>query len=341
MYNSLVRGYASAGLSDEAILIYIQMAVMGIVPDKFSFPFVLIACAKVLALSEVLQFPGALVKIGLIRTDGMESAWRIFSEMPESDLVSWNTMVGALVQESMFEDAIELFRVMQNEGVKADRVTMVGVVIPKVHVFSQIDKKDVSEWTAAIGTMVMEGNGERAIQLLDAMLHQGVKPDDPLVGHTRMLNGQLIQLKEQLNWLLRELRLVLLSNIYVSAGRWNDVAKVRLHLKDKGVSKVPGSSSIEVHGIIHQFTSGDESHPEETHIALMLQEIKCRLSDAGHVPDLSNVLLDVDERKKHSEKLAIALGLIGTGQGTPIRVVKNLRMCSDCHSFSKLVFKNL
>ncbi|KAL4322240.1 hypothetical protein AHAS_Ahas14G0190700 [Arachis hypogaea] len=138
---------------------------------------------------------------------------------------------------------------------------------------------------------------------------------------------------------------VLLSNIYASAGKWNEVARVRLQMREKGIQKVPGSSSIEVHGLIHEFTSGDESHAEYTQIGLMLQEINCRLSEAGYVPDTTNVLLDVDEQEKehllsrHSEKLAMAYGLITTNQGAPIRVVKNLRMCSDCHSFAELVSK--
>ncbi|KAJ8547328.1 hypothetical protein K7X08_010914 [Anisodus acutangulus] len=64
---------------------------------------------------------------GFLRNGDVEAACRTFNEMPESDLVSWNTMIGGLVQQSMFEDAIHLFRVMQNEGIKADRVTMVSV----------------------------------------------------------------------------------------------------------------------------------------------------------------------------------------------------------------------
>ncbi|KAL9327901.1 hypothetical protein ACSQ67_002904 [Phaseolus vulgaris] len=104
------------------------------------------------------------------------------------------------------------------------------------------------------------------------------------------------------------------------AGKWTDVARVRLQMKEKGIQKVPGSSSIEVHGLIHEFTSGDESHTENTQIELMLQEINCRLRGIGYVPDTTNVLLDVDEHEKehllsrHSEKLAMAYGLITTSQ---------------------------
>lgn len=402
---------------------------------------------------------------GLVRDGDVELAWRIFDEMPESDLVSWNTMVGALVQASMFEEAIELFTEMQNQGIKADRVTMVGIAsacgylgaldlakwvyayIEKndihidmqlgtalvdmfsrcgdppsaMHVFKKMEKRDVSAWTAAIGVMAMEGNAEGAIEHFNEMLKLEVKPDDVVfvalltacshggyvdqgrqlfrsMNKTHGISPQIVHygcmvdllgraglLEEALDliqsmpmepndimwgsllaacWKHKNVELahyaaekltrlapervgihVLLSNIYASAGKWTDVARVRLQIKEKGVQKVPGSSSIGVQGLVHEFTSGDESHAENTKIGLMLQEINCRLSEAGYVPDTTNVLLDVDEQEKehllsrHSEKLAMAYGLITTGHGIPIRVVKNLRMCADCHLFAKLVSK--
>ncbi|KAK9268591.1 hypothetical protein L1049_000346 [Liquidambar formosana] len=77
----------------------------------------------------------------------------------------------------------------------------------------------------------------------------------------------------------------------------------------------------------------------------MLDDMICRLKKAGYVPDRSEVLFEMDEEEKenalslHSEKLAIAYGLISTSPGMPIRVVKNLRVCSDCHSATKLISK--
>ncbi|KAA8548666.1 hypothetical protein F0562_000350 [Nyssa sinensis] len=402
---------------------------------------------------------------GFVRNGDLQSAWRLFNEMPKSDLVSWNTIIGALVQENLFEDAIEFFRLMQREGIKADKVTMVSVASAcgclgaldvarwtysyieknEIHcdmklgtalidmfsrcgdpqsvmlVFNRMKERDVSAWTVAIGAMALEGNGKGAIELFNVMLGQGVKPNEvvfvellmacshaglvkqgmhffrsmkethgispqivhfgcmvDLLGRAGLLGEALDLIKSMpmepndVVWgaLLAACRThkndkmaayaaeritglscertgihVLLSNIYASAGKWTDVARVRLQMKEKGARKLPGSSSIEVRGIIHEFTSGDESHPEMTRIALMLHEMNCRLRDAGHVPDLTNVLLDVDEKEKefllsrHSEKLAMAFGLISTSQQAPIRIVKNLRMCSDCHSFAKLASK--
>ncbi|XP_008224272.1 PREDICTED: pentatricopeptide repeat-containing protein At3g22690 [Prunus mume] len=508
LYNTILSNYVRQGLAREALAVLDEMLRQGPRPDKVTLLSAISACAQLgdslsgkcchgyvirnrlegwdaicnamidmymkcgkqemacgifdnMSNRTVVSWNSLIA--GFIRSGDVNSAWQMFNEMPKSDLVSWNTMIGALVQESMFVEAIELFRVMQANGIKGDRVTMVEVAsacgylgafdlakwthafIEKnkidcdmrlgtalvdmfarcgdpqsaMKVFNSMARRDVSAWTAAIGAMAMEGNGERALELFDEMIRQGVKPDEvvfvavltacshvgfvkqgwnifrsmksvhgisphiihygcmvDLLGRAGLL-GEAFDLVKSMPmepndviWgtLLAACRTyknveiasyaaerlsklptqrtgihVLLSNIYASAEKWADVAKVRLHLKEKGIHKVPGSSSIEVNGMIHEFISGGDTNTEKSQLTLMLQEINCRLREAGHVPDLDNVLLDVDEKEKeyllsrHSEKLAIAFGLIGTGQGVPIRVVKNLRMCSDCHSFAKLV----
>ncbi|KAL4201574.1 hypothetical protein AMTRI_Chr02g259300 [Amborella trichopoda] len=54
--------------------------------------------------------------------------------------------------------------------------------------------------------------------------------------------------------------LVLLSNIYASNNRWDGVGRVRRVMKQRRVESVPGWSSIEVGGVIHEFLAGDKSH---------------------------------------------------------------------------------
>jgi hypothetical protein len=67
------------------------------------------------------------------------------------------------------------------------------------------------------------------------------------------------------------------------------------------------------------------------------------MQEIGYVPDTRFVLHDVDEEEKalqlcyHSEKLAIAFGLISTPPGTSLRIFKNLRICGDCHTATKFI----
>lgn len=117
-------------------------------------------------------------------------------------------------------------------------------------------------------------------------------------------------------------------------------------MKVSGIKKEPGCSSVEVDGIIHEFIVGDNSHPLSREIYAKLDEILAGLKSAGYVPNASHLLQFVEEEDMkekalnlHSEKLAIAFGLIRLGPSQPIRIVKNLRVCGDCHSVAKLISK--
>ncbi|KAF9617042.1 hypothetical protein IFM89_033112 [Coptis chinensis] len=98
---------------------------------------------------------------------------------------------------------------------------------------------------------------------------------------------------------------ILLSNVYASAGKWTDVARVRMQLKEKGWHKPPGSNSIEANGTINEFIASDESHPQMTHIARMLEEMCCRLKDAGHVPNLLTFCLTSMSMRRNMHLIGI------------------------------------
>lgn len=136
---------------------------------------------------------------------------------------------------------------------------------------------------------------------------------------------------------------VLLSNIYASYGKWRDVDKMRLMMHERGVKKVPGFSWIEVQNKIHTFSVGDSVHPEKESIYAFLEDLDIRMKKAGYVSATDMVLHDVEEEEKenmlkyHSEKLAVAYGILKIPPVRPIRVIKNLRVCEDCHSAFKYI----
>ncbi|XP_047086067.1 pentatricopeptide repeat-containing protein At4g30700-like [Lolium rigidum] len=76
-----------------------------------------------------------------------------------------------------------------------------------------------------------------------------------------------------------------------------------------------------------------------------VRELHKEIRAVGYVPETRFVLHDIDEGAKeralmyHSERLAIAFGLVSTPPGTPLRVMKNLRICGDCHNAVKLIAK--
>ncbi|EEC82328.1 hypothetical protein OsI_26611 [Oryza sativa Indica Group] len=138
---------------------------------------------------------------------------------------------------------------------------------------------------------------------------------------------------------------VILSNMYSASGRWNEAAQLRKSMRIKGMKKEPACSWIEVKNKLHVFIAHDKSHPWYDRIIDALNVYSEQMIRQGYVPNMEDVLQDIEEEQKrevlcgHSEKLAIVFGIISTPPGTTIRVMKNLRVCVDCHTATKFISK--
>lgn len=136
---------------------------------------------------------------------------------------------------------------------------------------------------------------------------------------------------------------VLLSNLYTTAQRWDDAAMLRIKQKNLGFKKRPGCSWIELNGEVHAFVGGDRSHPEYDRIDKKLQELCMEMKKLDYSTKSSFVYKDVEEEEKegillhHSEKIAVAYGIISLKANRPILITKNLRVCSDCHAALKYI----
>jgi hypothetical protein len=137
----------------------------------------------------------------------------------------------------------------------------------------------------------------------------------------------------------------LLSNIYAKEKRWDGVVKVRKLMRDKKIKKEPGVSWIEIGNVTHIFTSEDNKHPDYGQTYQKVKELLAMIKPLGYTPDIGAVLHDVEDEQKeyylsyHSEKLAIAYGLLKLPSEASILVIKNLRICDDCHSAVRLISK--
>ncbi|XP_059625494.1 pentatricopeptide repeat-containing protein At3g57430, chloroplastic-like [Cornus florida] len=116
-------------------------------------------------------------------------------------------------------------------------------------------------------------------------------------------------------------------------------------MKEMGVRKKLECSWIEFGDEVHKFMAGDASHPQTEQLYSFVETLSKRMRKEGYVRDTSCVLHNVGEVEKenllcaHSEKLAIAFGILNTPPGTTIRVAKNLRVCNDCHAATKFISK--
>ncbi|XP_058106184.1 pentatricopeptide repeat-containing protein At3g22690 [Magnolia sinica] len=375
-WNTMIGALVQEDQFEEVITLFRVMHDSGVKADRVTMVSIASACGYLGALDLAKWIHAYIdkneipcdVRLGTALVDmyarcgDPRSSMQVFEEMPEKDVSAWTAAIGAMAMEGNGKQAIQLFNEMVQHGVKPDGVAFVAVLTACSHgglveegrcLFrSMSDNYDLLPQIVHYGCMVdlfgRAGLFGEAHMLIESM---PIEPNSviwgALLAACRIHNN--VELADHVAKQVMESAPdhsgihVLISNIYASAGKWSDVARVRMHLKDIGAQKLPGSSSVEVNGVIHEFTSGDESHRQMIQIVKMLDEINSRLKHTGHVPDLGNVLLDVSEAEKehllgrHSEKLAMAFGLISTGHGAPIRVIKNLRMCSDCHTFAKLV----
>ncbi|KAK6125656.1 hypothetical protein DH2020_040605 [Rehmannia glutinosa] len=132
---------------------------------------------------------------------------------------------------------------------------------------------------------------------------------------------------------------ILLADVYAKAERWEDVMKVRKMIRKNAFERVPFSWVEGEKGVIHEFYAGDITHPRSREITEALENLVNRLKINGYQPNLSSVVYDVSDEEKrrmlmnHSERLALAYALLTTDDGSAIRIVKNLRICEDCHLF--------
>lgn len=109
-------------------------------------------------------------------------------------------------------------------------------------------------------------------------------------------------------------------------------------MKEKGVKKEPGMSWVESQGSVHYFTVGETSHPDMKLINGMLEWLNMKARREGFIPNCDAILHQVENGEKermlwlHSERLALAFALVRMPKVGPIRIIKNLRICVDCHA---------
>ncbi|KAI3879930.1 hypothetical protein MKW98_018169 [Papaver atlanticum] len=378
-WNSIITGYTQNGFSGEALNLFRDMQVHGSEPDKVTMVSVLSACAHAGALElgkwihaclEKNNLAGKIsVKTALVdmysKCGLIERALEVFEEIPNRNVVCWTAMINGLAINGLGKKAVSLFHLMVKSKVKPDEITLVSVFSACSHsglleegkkLFADLRKRyrikaRVEHYGCMVDLLGRHGHVDEAYDLIMKM------PFAPNAVIWRTILGacnlyKRVDLGELVLKKILELEphyhgdFVLLSNIYAANGKWEEAVNIRKMMKKKKISKIPGCSTIEIGNRIYSFVVEDKSHRHSKEIHRMLDQIAQKIKLAGYVPDTSKVLINMEEEEDkansllhHSEKVAVAFGLIRTAPGMPLRVVKNLRVCDDCHCAMKLISK--
>uniref|UniRef100_A0A0D3FFX4 DYW domain-containing protein n=1 Tax=Oryza barthii TaxID=65489 RepID=A0A0D3FFX4_9ORYZ len=376
-WTAMVERYFDGGRGGEGFRLFLHMLrTRGVRPNEFTYAGVLRACAEFAVESFGRQVHGRMAKSGtgdscfaesaLLRMyskcGDMGSAVRVFEAMAKPDLVSWTAVISGYAQNGQPEEALRYFDMFLRSGIKPDHVTFVGVLSACAHaglvdkgleIFHSIKEQYCIEHTAdhyacVIDLLSRSGRFERAEEMINNM---AVKPNKFLwasllggcrihknVGLARRAAEALLEIEPE-----NPATYVTLANIYASVGLFDEVEDVRRIMESKGISKMPASSWIEVGRRVHVFLVGDKSHPQADEIYALLKKLYVKMVEEGYVADTEFVLHDVEDEQKeqdigyHSERLAVAFGIIATPDSAPVKVFKNLRICGDCHTAIKLI----
>ncbi|KAL6652572.1 hypothetical protein ACP70R_011497 [Stipagrostis hirtigluma subsp. patula] len=378
-WTSMINCCVDNGLLNEAVLLFAEMQKSNIQPDSVALVSIMGAIAGLSSLEKGRQVHGFLIRrnfpmegpvvsslLDMYSGCGsMNYALRVFDGAKCRDVVLWTAMINATGMHGHGKQAIDLFKRMLQTSVAPDHVSFLALLYAcshsklvddgKYYLDIMVNKYSLKPWqehyACVVDLLGRSGQTEEAYNFIKSM------PMEPksvvwcaLLGACRVHKNHELAVVAANKLLELEPdnpgNYVLVSNIFAEMGKWDNVKEVRNRMAERGLRKDPACSWIEIGNNVHTFTARDHSHRDSEAIHFKLAEVTDRLrKEGGYAEDTRFVLHDVSEEEKigmlhkHSERLAIAFGLISTRPGTPLRIAKNLRVCGDCHEFTKLVSK--
>lgn len=292
-WNAVISGCTQNGVFSEAVSLFQRMVTEGVRPNHVTVVCALSACAHLGMLRLGRWTHGYIYKHDIDRTSyvpnavldmygkcgSLLEASRVFDQIPDKCLTSWNSMINCLALHGQSRQAISVFECMVCEGVVPDEVTFVGLlnacthaglVDDCCHYFDMMKHAyeiapRIEHYGCMIDLLARVGRFEQAMEAIRGM---EMDPDEVVWGS--LLNGSRIHGKTELaEYAVNKLIEmdpqnagygVMLANVYSERGKWEDVGKTRKMLKQSGGQKVPGCSWVEVDDEVHQFYSSDMGH---------------------------------------------------------------------------------
>lgn len=377
-WNTMIVGYVNLGDGDRAMSFFLKMFESKVQATEVTYSSALRACTvlasldlgtQIHALTTKNNYDNDIVVTNTLidmyaKCGSIQDAHLSFQKMSERDIISWNAMISGYSMHGLGLEALKCFEMMQEVGCKPNNVTFVGVLsacsnaglLDKGQLCFKSMVQDygiqpcIEHYTCMVGLLGRSGHLDKALKLIEEIsFNHSVMLWRALLGacvvHNNIELGKISAQKILEMEPQDDATHVLLSNIYANAKNWGNVTSIRKSMKKNGVKKQPGLSWIESQGTVHYFIVRDTSHPDMNLIKGMLEWLNMKTRKVGYVPNRKVVLLDVDNEEKdwhlwlHSERLALAFGLIKMPFGSTIRIIKNLRICVDCHTAIKVISK--
>ncbi|GMH11503.1 hypothetical protein Nepgr_013344 [Nepenthes gracilis] len=276
-WNALISGFARSNQSLEAVKLFGEMLSIGIRPNHVTVTGLLPACGLMHSLHKGREIHSLIYRFGLetnvyvasalvdmySRCGSVKDAMYVFEAIPVRNVTLWNVIIGCCGRHGLVDFSIELFERMLQEGFRVNEVTLAcvlsacshgGLVEKGLEIFRSMQDKhrivaSKEHYACVVDLLCRSGRVEDAYELVKNM---SIEITESIVGSffsgckihgRRDLAKQLAQDLQGMD-LERPGGLVTLSNMYAADGEWEEVGSVRKLMKDKGVNKKPGFSSV-------------------------------------------------------------------------------------------------
>ncbi|MCO5567340.1 hypothetical protein L7F22_021030 [Adiantum nelumboides] len=377
-WSVLIGGHVQQGFALEAIQIFDKMSLEGVELDEISFVCALKACSSIAALKQGRRIHGNAIQKGFeldsfvsstlidmyAKCGSLEDARRDFERLPKQSIVAWGALMSGYAQNGDYLSVLHYFNEMQQHGLKPDDISFVSLLAACSH--RGLLEAGCAHFNAMRDKHGIEPTLRHYNSMVDILGHVGCLSEVEDLLETIPFQNNLIGWTSLLTSCRRHLDVsigcrsfdrfstmdrgnatgyVLMGNIYSQLGMSEDAMEIEELRKCANGWKKTGQAFIEIGDKVHNFAVGDKRHPESDAIYAKLERLNLQMQEEGYKPRVDLVLETLPEDDKvdslcgHCEKLAIAFGLISTVPGTVLRVSKNLRMCADCHTVTKLISK--
>ncbi|CAN0887681.1 Pentatricopeptide repeat-containing protein At2g34400 [Linum grandiflorum] len=205
----------------------------------------------------------------------LDCARKVFDEIPQRDLVSWNSMISGYAQMGSARKA------MRHGGLVDEGRQLFEMMKPSFGVVPTIE-----HFSCMVDLLARAGLLHEAWEFIEKMPG---KPDEIVLGAllAACRKKKNEDVSERVIKLLLEVEpsnsgnYVISSKIYADMRRWEESANVRVLMRERGVTKTPGCSWIELESQVHEFHAGDSLPDQSVHMYQLLNE---QMRKEGYVP---------------------------------------------------------
>ncbi|WVZ98575.1 hypothetical protein U9M48_044002 [Paspalum notatum var. saurae] len=367
-WTALISGFVKAGNNAGTVELFVDMRRDGVnIDDTFVLATVIGGVADLAALVLGRQLHGFAMRLGFLssmivrnalvdmysKCSDIHSAEEVFEGLASLDIISWTTILIGEAQHGRAEEVLALYDRMVLAAVKPNELdnelqegSRRGDASNAEGIYGI--KPGLQHYTCCLDLLSHSGYLSKAEELITRMPY---KPDEAMWGAllSACKKHNDVQMCMRVADNLLELRpkdpstYILLSNVYAVNCKWDSVAKVRKLMAEMEIRKEPGYSWIEAGKEVRLFHAGEVPLDLREEITGFLEELASEIRKRGYVPDTSSVMHDLDKHEKeqhlflHSERLAVAFGILKSPPRSVIRIVKNLRVCGDCHTVMKFI----